>query len=183
MSKALQEAFDGLIAPHLGHLFRTAYGLARNRADADDLLQDTCIAACEQLEALERADSPRRWLVRVLYNRFIDGARRKKRLPVVALDTEAAAHDLASSEPTPEDAMRQRELRRALERAFLQLEETQRAVLVLRGAGYALSEIEAITGIGIEVLRARLHRARKSLARHLEQPTDDAGAARTGSRR
>lgn len=183
MSKPPQESFDTLVAPHLDHLYRTATRLANNRADADDLLQDTCIAACEQLESLERADDPRRWLVRVLYNRFIDGARRKKRLPVVDLDTEAAAQGLVSAEPTPEDTLRQGELRRAIERAFLQLEETQRVVLVLRGQGYGLAEISAITGIAIEVLRARLHRARKSLARHLDQPAGDAGVARVGSKR
>lgn len=184
MSRSPQEQFDTLVAPHLQHLFRTAYRLSHNRADADDLLQDTCIAACEQLAALEHTEHPRRWLVRVLYNRFIDGARRKKRLPVVALDTEAAVHALVSAEPTPEETLRQREMGQALERAFLQLEEAQRVVLALRVEGYGLPEISAITGIGTEVLRARLHRARKSLARHLDQPADAAGAtARLGSKR
>jgi DNA-directed RNA polymerase specialized sigma24 family protein len=42
-------------------------------------------------------------------------------------------------------------------------------LLVLRAEGYDLTEIESITGIQKDVLRARLHRARRSLARHLEQ--------------
>jgi DNA-directed RNA polymerase specialized sigma24 family protein len=60
---------------------------------------------------------------------------------------------------------------RAIERAFLKLDEVQRTLLVLRIEGYDLGEIESITGINREVLRARLHRARNSLARHLEQQT------------
>jgi DNA-directed RNA polymerase specialized sigma24 family protein len=56
-------------------------------------------------------------------------------------------------------------------RAFLKVEERQRRLLVLRIEGYALTEIEAITGVNRDVLRARLHRARNSLARHLEQQT------------
>jgi DNA-directed RNA polymerase specialized sigma24 family protein len=50
-------------------------------------------------------------------------------------------------------------------------------LLVLRAEGYDLAEIETITGIGREVLRARLHRARRSLARHLEQQTGATPAA------
>src|SRR5690606_38028888 len=126
MSRSPRERFDALIAPHLADLFRTAYRLCRQRADADDLLQDICVAACEQIDVLERADHPRRWLLRVLYNRFIDGARRKKRSPVVAYDDAATA--FASSEPTPEESLQDSELAQALLRAFLQLEETQRAL-------------------------------------------------------
>ena len=59
-------------------------------------------------------------------------------------------------------------------RAFLKLEEMQRTLLVLRIEGYSLAEIETITGIHRQVLRARLHRARSSLARHLEQQTEGA---------
>ena len=40
--------------------------------------------------------------------------------------------------------------------------------------GYGLEEIETITGIGKDVLRARLHRARLSLARYLEQGSNEA---------
>ena len=45
----------------------------------------------------------------------------------------------------------------------------QRTLLVLRLEGYDLGEIESITGIHRAVLGARLHRARNSLARYLEQ--------------
>jgi RNA polymerase sigma-70 factor (ECF subfamily) len=182
MSQPPQERFDALLAPHLHDLFRTASRLVRNRADADDLVQDTCVTACEQLAMLERAEHPHRWLVRVLYNRFIDGARRKKRLPVVAFDDEAAMDAFVSHDSGPEETLHQGERQDALQHAYLQLEETQRAVLALRAEGYGLAEIEAITGIGKEVLRARLHRARKSLARHLDQPEDEPRhVARLGS--
>jgi RNA polymerase sigma-70 factor (ECF subfamily) len=167
----------------LADLFRTAYRLCRQRADADDLLQDTCVAACEQIEVLERAEHPRRWLLRVLYNRFVDGARRKKRSPVVTYDDTAAAPAFPSSEPTPEESLQSGEAAQALQRAFLQLDETQRALLALRAEGYGLPEIAAITGVGTEVLRARLQRARKSLARHLERTNDTGPVAHIGSKR
>jgi DNA-directed RNA polymerase specialized sigma24 family protein len=59
----------------------------------------------------------------------------------------------------------------------------QRTLLSLRAEGYDLTEIEAITGISREVLRARLHRARRSLAQRItEQMRTAPQAVRAGSK-
>jgi RNA polymerase sigma-70 factor (ECF subfamily) len=165
------DRFDALVAPHLATLLRVAYRLVRNRADAQDLVQETCIAACEHPADLRGADHPVRWLLRVLHNRFIDRTRRRKSSQLVPLDQAEAENPLVCGNPGPEESLLHSDAQDALARAFLRLEEAQRTLLVLRIEGYDLSEIEAITGIGREVLRARLHRARRSLARHLEQQT------------
>jgi DNA-directed RNA polymerase specialized sigma24 family protein len=69
---------------------------------------------------------------------------------------------------------------RAFVRAFLLLEPIQRTLLTLRAEGHDLAEIEAVTGIDREVLRGRLHRARRSLARCLID-RDTLTQARDGS--
>ncbi|HUG73699.1 MAG TPA: sigma-70 family RNA polymerase sigma factor [Steroidobacteraceae bacterium] len=174
--------FDALVAPHMERLFRVACRLLGNAHDAQDLVQDTCVVACENLAELDSNPHPLRWLLRVQHNRFIDGARRRQRGAVVTLDVSARAANLASADPGPEDLLQQAEGERAFERAFLALEDTQRTLLSLRAEGYGLEEIEAITGISREVLRARLHRARRSLAQRLdEQPDAPARASRTRS--
>lgn len=175
------EQFDVLVAPHLTVLFRVAYRLVRNTADAQDLVQDTCIAACEHPADLDAAQHPVRWLLRVLQNRFIDGMRRHRRSPIVALEDVNGAARIVSSEPDPEAVLTQDEGERALHQAFMRLDPAQRTLLSLRGEGYDLAEIEAITGIGREVLRARLHRARRSLAQHLNTQAPQAQPARAGS--
>jgi RNA polymerase sigma-70 factor (ECF subfamily) len=161
--------FDAQVAPHLATLLRVAYRLTRNVSDAEDLVQETCVAACENPQAFGGADHPVRWLLRVLHNRFIDRVRRQKRVQQVPLDDAEAVSPLVCARPGPEESMLYSDAQRAIARAFLKLEDIQRTLLVLRMEGYDLAEIEAITGIGREVLRARLHRARSSLARHLEQ--------------
>jgi RNA polymerase sigma-70 factor (ECF subfamily) len=168
------DRFDALVAPHLGTLYRVAWRLTRNAADAQDLVQDTCIAACEHGAAVGTADHPVRWLLRVLHNRFIDRARHRQRSTLVTLDEADAAAPLVSDAPGPEELQQQADAERGLQSAYLRLENDQRTLLVLRAEGYDLTEIEVITGIHKEVLRARLHRARRSLARHLDQ---QAGAA------
>jgi RNA polymerase sigma-70 factor (ECF subfamily) len=171
------DRFDARVAPHLPTLLRVAYRLVRNPADAQDLVQETCVAACENPAAFGHAEYPVRWLLRVLHNRFIDRTRRRKRAALVPLEEADAENPLVCGEPGPEEALLHTDAQRALARAFLKLEETQRTLLVLRIEGYDLGEIESITGIHREVLRARLHRARSSLARHLEQQTGASATA------
>lgn len=169
--------FNTRVAPHLPRLFRVAYRLVRNRADAQDLVQDTCIAACEHPAAVDAADHPVHWLLRVLHNCFIDRMRHRKRAHLVPLDEANGAHPLVSGLPGPYESMVHTDAQRAVARAFLELEPMQRTLLVLRLEGYDLGEIESITGIHRAVLGARLHRARNSLARLLEQQTGATSAA------
>ncbi|HWL62353.1 MAG TPA: RNA polymerase sigma factor [Steroidobacteraceae bacterium] len=151
------------MAPHLETLFRMAWRLLRNTADAQDLVQDTCVAACSNLPVLAAADSPLRWLLRVQHNRFIDLYRRRDRSPLVSTG-EADVATLASDLPDPEQLLQQFQGEQLLEQAFLQLDGMQRTVLSLRAEGYELTEIEAITGIDRTVLSSRLQRARLRLA-------------------
>lgn len=166
--------FYTLVAPHLDRLFRVACRLLGNTADARDLVQDTCVIACENLPELAANSNPERWLLRVQRNRFIDRARRRQRAPVVTLKVPARTERLASTEAGPEELLQREDEERVLDLAFQRLDDTHRLLLSLRAEGYGLAEIEAITGIGKDVLRARLHRARRSLAQHLEARQDPA---------
>jgi RNA polymerase sigma-70 factor (ECF subfamily) len=159
-----------------------AYRLVRNTADAQDLVQDTCVAACGNLQALATADSPLRWLLRVQHNRFIDMHRRRGRSPVKAGEEPEVA-TLISDLPDPEQLLQQFQSEQLLEQAFLRLDDMQRTVLALRAEGYELPEIEAITGIDRNVLSARLHRARLRLAQLVNDMNREAGQIRhIGSR-
>jgi RNA polymerase sigma-70 factor, ECF subfamily len=183
MPESRTDRFDTLVAPHLGMLLRVAYRLVRNTSDAQDLVQETCIAACENPASVGAAEHPVRWLLSVLHRRFIDRARRQMRSSLVSLEEADAAAPLVCDLPGPEEFLLRSDSEAALVRAYLLLEDTQRTLLVLRAEGYNLTEIEAITGLPKEVLRARLHRARRSLARHLEEQTGAAPAAlRAGSK-
>src|SRR5690606_21468911 len=146
-----QDAFGRLVRPEIPALFRAAYRLLRNRADAEDLVQDVCIKANENLAQLDQCESPLAWLMRVLYHRFVDGARQRKRSPTVTADV-SELPALAGEVSSAEDVASQADRERAFERAWLELEETQRALLSLRAEGYGLAEIAAITGLSEDVL-------------------------------
>lgn len=183
MPESRTDRFDTLVAPHLGTLLRVAYRLVRNTSDAQDLVQETCVAACENPAGVGAAEHPVRWLLSVLHRRFVDRARRQMRSSLVPLDEADAAVPLVCAQPGPEESLLQADSESALVNAYLQLEDIQRTLLVLRAEGYDLSEIQSITGLPKEVLRARLHRARRSLARHLDEQAGAVPAAlRAGSK-
>lgn len=182
MPESAKNQFNVLIRPHLEALYRVAFRLVCNSADAQDLVQDTCVAACRNLPGLAGAESPLRWLLRVQHNLFIDAFRRHRSSPLVVVGDadEPASQDAQSLDP--ELLLQQAQSVQLLEQAFLKLDEMQRTLLALRMEGHDLPEIEAITGVDRKVLSNRLHRARQSLARYLaEQQPQRQGGRRTGS--
>jgi len=178
MATTRLERFRQRVEPELPGLYRTAHRLTGNRADAEDLVQDTCLAAWEKPPPDDANRSLRHWLLRVLHHRFIDGARRRDRGPVRSLNS---ANDptpgLVSPKPGPAELALQHEDELALDHAWQQLEPIQQMLLILRAEGYGLAEIAEITGIGRDVLRARLQRARRSLARQLGNTEPETTAA------
>ena len=163
--------FHHSIEPHLESLFRAAFRLAGNRADAEDLVQDTCIRAFERVAELREAQTTRGWLLSILYHLFVDGVRRARRSPVT-METGSTVDRSAGPGPDPEAEAIRRQSEEALHRAWLELEPGQRALLALRAEGYSSAEIAEIVGVPIDALYARLYRARLNLAELLKKPSD-----------
>ncbi len=166
MSQAQHTDFARLIAPHLDALFRAAYRLTGNRADAEDLVQDVCVRAYANLEALEKLERPKAWLMKIQYRVFVDGARRRCRSPL-----RATADDLdatcVSSDPGLEEIAEGSLAERRILDAWSRLDKEQRALLALHVEGYTLAELQSITELSTDVLKARLYRARVRLGKLL----------------
>jgi RNA polymerase sigma-70 factor (ECF subfamily) len=184
MQSSRHKQFDTLVSPHLETLYRMAYRLVRNAADAQDLVQDTCVAACSSLDTLAAADSALAWLLRVQHNRFIDACRRRGRSPLMGSEESDDVAQIVSELPDPEQMLQQLQSEQQLERAFLQLDGMQRALLSLCAEGYSLPEMQGVLGVEGNALSARLYRARLRLARLIADMNRDAGSVRQiGSRK
>ncbi|MGH2544420.1 MAG: sigma factor [Ardenticatenaceae bacterium] len=85
MSNSNPRHFKGLIEPHLDPPFRAAFRLVRDEADAQDLVQETCVLAYQRISELDESRHIKGWLLRVLHNVFVDDARRACRSPVTSL--------------------------------------------------------------------------------------------------
>ena len=168
MSKRDTQRFSALIEPYLDDLFRAAYRLSGIKADAEDLVQETCVRAYPKLKTLVLSGNPKGWLLRVQYNLFVDEFRRKQRSPFQSFTSHNDPRkEMVCSEPGPEELADGTQLGDRFGQAWQMLNRKQKALLALRAEGYNLAEIGAITGIQKDALNARLYRARKSLARNL----------------
>lgn len=162
--------FHRLIEPHLDALFRAAYRLTRNRPDAEDLVQEACIRAFERLDSLSEDGAVKSWLLRVMHNLFVDGARRARVAPFARQGAEGAeSHQPVCPAPTPEESLYRTQRLQQLDDAWQTLEPAQRALLALRAEGYSNTEIATIAAMSADAVSMRLHRARRNLARALHQ--------------
>jgi RNA polymerase sigma-70 factor (ECF subfamily) len=158
---------ESWLTAEVEQIYRVAYRLTGNAHDAEDLVQDVCERALRKAPELASPDDFRRWLLRVLYNRFVDAARHQNRSPLVPESAGGAAS--REGVPDSEALAVQSEGERALVRAWGRLEPDQQMLLLFRAEGHELDEIARIADIDKPALSSRLHRARASLAKYLEQ--------------
>jgi RNA polymerase sigma-70 factor (ECF subfamily) len=158
--------FRDLVAPHLAALFRSAYRLTGNRADAEDVVQEVCVRAYAHLPTLRALEQPRGWLFKIAYRVFVDGVRRRARSPVRATAEDFDA-TRCSDAPSPDESLEGELAERRLLAALARLDTEQRALLALQVEGYSLLELQVITSLSTDVLKARLYRARVRLGKLL----------------
>jgi RNA polymerase sigma-70 factor (ECF subfamily) len=163
-------AFSDLLRPHLDRLYRLAFRLTGSKSDAEDLLQNVLLKLYERRDELSSISDLGPWLGRVLYNRFVDDARKHARKRLTAIDPDSLASGSFDCGPGEPDRFAEMEFSITQVQACLAaLSIEHRTVLLMHDAeGYKLEEIQAITGVALGTLKSRLHRARARLRGLLE---------------
>ena len=160
-------AFEKLLRPHFDRLYRLAWRLCGQKAEAEDLFQELLIKAFGKLDDLVKIDEPGSWLCRMMYNLFIDERRRFARRRVHTVEEgELGGDGLAGLPGTQNPAQDHERLERLqkLDTALCQLSDEHRIVVLLHDTeGYKLSEIQELTGAPVGTIKSRLHRARARL--------------------
>lgn len=159
--------FDQLLRPHMERLYRLAFRLAGNKAEAEDLFQDVLTKTYVRLDDLVDIEQPGPWLCRVMYNHFIDNRRKFARQRLIMVEEGGLPGSSIESLPggsSPErDAEREDNILK-LEAALAELSDDHRLLILLHDTeGYELEEIQSITGFPLGTIKSRLHRARARL--------------------
>ena len=165
------EAFEQYVLPEVEVLLRVARSLTRNRADAEDLVQDTMIRA---YRAIDRFDGrhPRAWLLTILRNTHIN--RNRRRRPELLRDPDLQI-ERAEQAPEVDEAMRpdrfidlefDHDVRAALDSLAPMFGEVVELV-DLDGLSYA--EAADVLGVPVGTVMSRLHRGRKKIREHLRR--------------
>ena len=78
---ALEARFMDEAMPLMNQLFGAALGMTRNRADAEDLVQETYLKAYQKFHQYKPGTNIKAWLYRILTNTYITGYRKAQRSP------------------------------------------------------------------------------------------------------
>jgi RNA polymerase sigma-70 factor (ECF subfamily) len=151
--------------------FRVAFGVLRQRQDAEDVAQEAFAKAYRSFWQLRDRDRFRAWLVRVTWRLALDRwrAERRRRTREQAAESPAAG--------SAEDAAQARDRAAHLWRAIDALPEKLRVVIVLAAIeGHDLSEVGRLLGIPEGTVKSRLFLARKGLAESLQCLVTDPSA-------
>ena len=142
-------AFEAAVERHGDAIFRLAYSYLKNRADAEDVMQETLLKLYRTGETFADPDHQRYWVIRVAANeckKLLRSPWRRRTAPL--LDT------------YPADGPEERETLEAVQA----LPAADRAVVHLYYyEGYKTAEIAAMTGLREGTVRSRLSRARSRL--------------------
>jgi RNA polymerase sigma-70 factor (ECF subfamily) len=158
--------WDEVVREHADRVYRLAYRLAGNKADAEDLTQETFVRVFRSL-AEYQPGTFEGWLHRITTNLFLDMVRRRQRIRFDALP-EDAGDRLASREAGPEQAYEQLNLDPEIQRALDALPAEFRVAVVLCDLEQlSYEEIAATLNIKVGTVRSRIHRGRVLLRQAL----------------
>ncbi len=167
-NNAAEEAVAALVSTYAGTLYRVAFSVLRNAADAEDAVQEAFLRVLRHKDRLDEVRDRRVWLIRIVWNVVLDRKRRMKTRP----ETDDVA-ELARV--VPWQGLSAEELASAAEHharvlgCVDRLPEKERQVLVLSAFEELPSvEIAEVLGITESSVRSRLFRARNLLAEMLD---------------
>jgi len=162
-----QNGFEHLFLCHQQSLIRRAAQLTRARSEAEDLYQDTIERAWRTYDRIRHSENPRGWLLRIMFNLFVDDRRRRQKLrelPATALGEASAPEPY---EAVPWEMVTEKDLRLAMNR----LPRAHREILQLNVVERrSYKEIAATLRIPVATVGSRLHRARRQVREVLEGP-------------
>jgi RNA polymerase sigma-70 factor, ECF subfamily len=141
--------------------------LARDRAEADDLVQEALVRALGKLATFQAGMSVKPWLFTVLRNAFFEQARRRR---IERASIAMVAHE--KGEPSVPAQQEERHTLADLQRFVWQLPPLQREALVLIGAhGLDYEQAAVICTVPVGTMKARVARARAQIQRLMEHET------------
>ena len=182
-------AFDDLVRRHEARVHRLAVRMLGDADAALDAAQESFVRAWKGLARFQGASRFSTWVTRIVINQCRNELRRRrtvKHTQPLSLDapgsmtgrngdtetTVGAAVPAAGGEPW--EAVRAREVARALESCLQDLDEESREVLVLRDAeDLSYEDVAEILEVPVGTLRSRLHRARSDLRRRMGGVLED----------
>jgi RNA polymerase sigma-70 factor (ECF subfamily) len=163
-NRAEEAALAALVDQYAGALYRVAFSVLRNAADAEDAVQETYLRVLRHRDTLDEVRDHRVWLIRIVWNIVLDRKRRAKTRPETD-DVADLARVLPSNGLSAEEMAAAAQHHAQVLACVEQLPPKEREVLQLSAFDDLSSvEIAAVLGITESSVRSRLFRARNLMA-------------------
>ena len=173
-------AFETEAMPHVDRLFRHAMWLARNRAEAEDLVQETLVQALQSFHRFTPGTNCRAWLVSILQHVRANRQRKQGNVVVDSSLEERVANVVPFVPPIP-DQLTDEDMLQALQQIPPRHQEV---ILLCDVEDLTYKEIAAALEIPIGTVMSRLHRGRELLRIELaHRGAGPAGMRREGGTR
>jgi RNA polymerase sigma-70 factor (ECF subfamily) len=180
----LSARFERDAVPLRDIMYRHAFRMSRNQADAEDLVQEAMMKAFAGFHAFQRDTNIQAWLLRILINSYISEYRKKRRQPVqhsteefteqrlVETHTRLSSAGLRSAEDQALDSLPDHDIKSAMQA----LPKHFRVVVYYADVeGLRYREIAAIMNTPTGTVASQLHRGRRRLRRLLGDGVGGAG--------
>lgn len=160
--------FETIVEQYSDFVYNLTYRVLGNHADAEDAAQDAFLSAYRNFHRFRGESSVSTWLYRIAVNAALMRLRKDKNKKTL---TQTGYDDvqLASPWEGPEKLALNSELRERLEQGLDSLAANLKASVVLRDVqGLSNEEAAGVLKISVSSLKARLHRGRVLLRKHLD---------------
>jgi len=163
-TQAEEDALAALVSEYASTLYRVAFSVLRNPADAEDAVQETFLRVLRHRETLVEVRDHRVWLIRIVWNIVLDRKRRAKTRPETD-DVAELARVLPSKGLSAEQITAAAQHHAHVLACVERLPAKEREVLLLSAFEELSSvEIAEVLGITESSVRSRLFRARNLMA-------------------
>jgi RNA polymerase sigma-70 factor, ECF subfamily len=165
------DAFYELLRPFERAVFRTAFALLQNEADAEDVAQEAVLKAFKGLSRFRGDAKFSTWLIQITINEARMKLRKDRRHLYESIEAGQRSDsgnyvpkDFSDWREIPSEALERKEVRDALNMALNSLSEKYRTVMILRDIQQlSIAETAKILGISEAGVKTRLARARLQL--------------------
>ena len=165
------DAFGQLVERYATIIVNLAYRMVGDRTEAEDLAQETFVAAFKALPTFRAESKFSTWLYRIAANKCKDWLRVKRPgQGVQDVDIEDVVDDRVVEERTPERLLSQQQVAGQLDRAIQRLPPLYREAFVLKHVeGLSYEEMQEILGVNGDTLKMRVYKGRLQLSRELAE--------------
>ena len=176
---SLSERFERDALPLVPLLRGGAMRMTRNRADAEDLLQETLLKGFKAFESFREDTNLKAWLYRIMTNLYINSYRQRQRRPELLVDEFTAYSEAkyvsaeAGLRSAEEEALERLPDGRIADALRSLPQEFRLAVYLVDVEGKHYKEVAAEMDCPIGTVMSRLHRGRKQLRELLADYRDD----------